>query len=334
MGKISLTSKTSRVVAVLLLTAAALVIGITNTQGSNNKVPYANGSGKKKQVPQAVPPWFAPYVDVTLGTVPQLQNPSHRVVLSFIIAGHKGCTPTWGGTSTLDQAGSLNASIAQARAAGMQVLISFGGQQGPELAVSCRNATKLENAYRAVVNRYKLNMIDLDIEGPASLAPSVNARRAQAIAALQKAKPLSVWLTLGVDPTGLDPKELATVQRMQAAGVKLAGVNVMTFDYGPLNGQTVLSASEKALIVTARQLQRSHISKFGATIMEGYTDSVGQVWSTADAKAFYAFALAHHLMRLSEWSLNRDQPCSGAQAQPSDYCSGVSQSPQEFSDIL
>ena len=139
---------------------------------------------------------------------------------------------------------------------------------------------------------------------------------------------------------------MAAIHQMLIAGVKLAGVNVMTFDYGPLAGQTMLSASESALTGTAAQLQRLYQSNrinvgakgvwpdLGATIMEGRTDTAGQVWNISDAHKLYRFAVAHHLGRLFEWSLSRDQQCSGAQSQPSDYCSGVPQQSLAFSENL
>jgi len=320
-----------------------------------------NGGGGKQALPHTplvgTAPWFAPYADATLATVPQFQrpaaNPSRHVVLGFIVDGaHDRCTPTWGGLSTLDQTGTLNTRIKQAQAADEQVLVSFGGEQGAELAVSCTNPAQLESAYQTVVGRYNLSAIDLDIEGSQSLSSTVNARRAQAIAAVQQAqakagKPLAVWLTLAVSPDGLQPTGVAVIEQMLIAGVKPAGVNVMTFDYGPLAGrQTTLGASEHALTATAAQLhslyQAHHIDfgadgawpDLGATIMEGRTDTAGQVWSISDAQALYTFALAHHLGRLSEWSLSRDQECSGTQPQPSDYCSGVPQQSLEFSENL
>jgi chitinase len=293
---------------------------------------------------------------VTLGTVPQFQdpaaNPSRHVVLSFIVAGaHDRCTPTWGGLLTLDRAATLDARIRQAQNDNEQVLVSFGGEARSELAVTCTNPTQLERAYETVIGRYNLSAIDLDIEGSPALSSTVNARRAQAVGAVQQGqakagKPLAVWLTLAVSPSGLEPTAVAAIRQMLLAGVKVAGVNVMTFDYGPLAGQTMLRASENALSATAAQVQSlyrsNHVSfgaqgvwpDLGATIMEGRTDTAGQVWNIGDARTLYRFALAHHLGRLSEWSLSRDQECSGTQPQPSDYCSGVPQQSLAFSENL
>ncbi len=349
------TKRTAIGVALLLAALVGIVIVIAGG-GSNPTRPQTTGVPASRGTLVGARPWFAPYVDLTLAPVPRFQapagNPSGRVVLGFILAGAGDpCTPAWGGLSTLDQAASLNTQITEAQAAHEQVLVSFGGARGSDLATGCTDPTKLAAAYQAVVARYSLSAIDLDVEGPASLNPTVTARRAEAIAAVQRGRvkagePLAVWLTLTVSPSGLEPSGVAAIQQMLLAGVKLAGVNVMAFDYGPLAGQTVLSASESGLTATAAQLQRlyrsNHIragpdgvsSQLGATIMEGRTDTAGQVWDISDARALYEFAFAHHLGRLSEWSLGRDQPCSGAPPQPSDSCSGVAQQPLEFSQNL
>jgi len=363
MGKAKLTERshsrsrwTAIALALLIVTVVVLVVSVINGGGSKHAHPQATSVAESRTAAAGTPPWFAPYVDLTVSTVPRFQaaeaSPSRRVVLGFILAGARGaCTPTWGGTSTLDQATALNTWISKAQAAEEQVLVSFGGAEGSDLAVSCSDPTQLEGAYATVVDRYNLSTIDLDVEGPASLSSTVAARRAQAIAAVQRGrttagKPLAVWLTLTVSPSGLEPASLAAVQQMLSAGVKIAGVNVLAFDYGPLAGQTVLTASESALTATAAQLQnlfRSyHIGtghdgvwpELGATIMVGRTDTAGQAWNISDARGLYAFGVAHHLGRLSEWSLNRDRACSGAPAQPSNSCSGVAQRPLEFSENL
>jgi len=314
----------------LVLMLGALATGCSRDGGAKSATatPSTTATG--------APPWYAPYVAASLA-MPKF--PSRQVVLSFITGN--GCTPTWNGTS-LAQATAINARIRQTEARGDQVIASFGGETGLELAVSCSDPTQLTAAYRTVVRRYNLSTIDLDIEGSASLTSAVNARRAAAIATVQKAQTragrgLAVWLTLAVAPSGLLPHSLAVVQEMMSAGVRIAGVNVMTFDYGSLGGQTVLRASERALTSTAAQIRSLGLkswSELGATIMEGHTDTGDQVWNLSDARAFRTFAYTHRLGRLSEWSLLRDRRCSGTPPQPSNFCSGVTQRPQQFSQIL
>ena len=314
----------------LLLVLGAAATGCSLSRGGKS------GTATVSTTATSAAPWYAPYVDASL-TMPKF--PSRQVVLSFITGN--GCTPTWNGTP-LAQATAINTRIQQTQALSDQVIASFGGKTGPEPAVSCSDPTQLAASYQTVVSRYNLSTIDLDIEGSASLNSTVNARRAVAIAAVQKAQAkagrgLAVWLTLAVTPSGLLPDSLAVVQQMRSAGVTISGVNVMTFDYGPLGGETVLSASESALTSTAAQIQSLGLkswSELGATIMEGHTDTAGQVWNLSDAQAFWNFAYTHRLGRLSEWSLLRDQQCVRTPPQPSNSCSGVAQQAQQFSQIL
>jgi chitinase len=318
----------------LVLALCALATGCSGNGGGESGT--TTQSTTRSTPATGAVPWYAPYVDASLA-MPKF--PGRQVVLSFITGN--GCKPTWNGTP-LAKATAINTRIQQTQALEGQVIASFGGKNGPEPAVSCSDPTRLAASYQTVISRYNLSTIDLDIEGSASLTSTVNDRRAVAIATVQKAqeragKRLAVWLTLGVTPSGLPPDSLAVVQEMMSAGVTVSGVNVMTLDYGPLGGQTVLNASESALTSTAAQIQSLGLnswSDLGATIMEGHTDTTGQVWSLSDAQAFWNFAYTHHLGRLSEWSLLRDQECSGTRPQPSDSCSGVPQQPQQFSQIL
>ena len=50
---------------------------------------------------------------------------------------------------------------------GGDVIISFGGANGVELAQSCTTVTALANAYQSIIDRYLLTSVDFDIEGGA-----------------------------------------------------------------------------------------------------------------------------------------------------------------------
>jgi chitinase len=135
---------------------------------------------------------------------------------------------------------------------------------------------------------------------------------------------------------------------MLQARVTLAGVNAMTMDFGsPGKPQRrMLAASESALRATHAQLDalyrqvglelgsRRLWRRLGATVMIGENDVPGETFTTADARALVAFAREQGLGRLSMWSLNRDVECGAAFAQAtvlSNSCSGVAQSPLQFS---
>ena len=223
----------------------------------------------------------------------------------------------------------LDRRITQLRAAGGDIMISFGGQANKELAFACTDATKLATAYRNVVTRYDVKVIDFDIEN-ADLAdaPSIQ-RRAHAIATIQKERSaakhdLAVWLTVPVGTTGLTADGVALVKSTIAAGVNLTGVNAMTMNFGSKDHPTtdMLGATKSALDATSKQIAEIYAgqgatlndaqrwSHLGATPMIGQNDVPGEVFTIDDAKGLADFAMAKGLGRVSTWSLNRDGPCS------------------------
>lgn len=311
----------------------------------------------------AGPRWFGGYFDVTSAKVSEvptdgLDAPSN-VVLAFVVAEEAdSCVPSWGTYYGLDAAAAeldLDRRIARVRQDGSDVAVSFGGAINTELAVACESTDDLVEAYSEVIDRYDLSMIDLDIEGPTLADDVAGYRRAQAIAELQKQakeddRPLAVWLTLPVATYGLLDEGLAAVEQMLDAGVQLAGVNVMTMDYGTdLQGATMADASIDALNATERQLTglyRKHDvslppegawSIMGATPMIGQNDVAGEIFTMADAAALNSFATSTSLARMSMWSINRDRTCGPNYPEVSvvsNSCSGVKQGDATFAESL
>ena len=316
------------------------------------------------QAAAEAPSTFAGYVDVTATPSYAFEAPTtaqtKSVVLSFIVADKTDpCVPSWGGAYSLAAAGQdldLDRRVARLGQVGGHVAVSFGGMANDELAVDCSDTGKLQSAYAEVVDRYSLDTIDLDIEGTAlDNVPSIE-RRAAAIAALQKKqldakKPLAVWITLPVAPTGLTAQGTAAVDKMLAAGVDLAGVNIMTMDFGGSKpaGQTMLAASisaAKATQLQISQLYKNHGQplgtemswrKIGLTPMIGQNDVVDEVFGVTDAQGLHAFAQEKGVGRVSMWSLNRDATCSENYpdlTRVSDSCSGIDQGGNLFSTVL
>lgn len=309
---------------------------------------------------QAAKSWFAPYVDVTatpsyyfeqLGTT-QTKN----VVLAFIVSSPTDpCTPTWGAVDTPSDARAnfdLDRRIARLRQQGGNVAISFGGLLNSELALKCTDETKLYNAYKSIIDGYDVDTIDLDLENEGLTNTDALKRRAEVVSKLQKdrrmsGKSLAIWLTLPVAPQGLTQGGTNAVSEMLKAKVDLAGVNIMTMDYGQsrAKGQSMEKASEQALGETHRQLEilykqagielnsLSLWKKIGATPMIGQNDSLYDVFTLDDATGFNKFAKAQGVGRMSMWSANRDLPCGGNYVDVkvvSDSCSGVVQQKLDF----
>lgn len=308
-------------------------------------------------------PWFASYVDVTATptyTFDVLGATSNKdAILSFIVSSHSDpCTPSWGGAYTLSQAGDsldLDRRIARLQQQGGHVAVSFGGQANDELAVGCTDLSKLEAAYEAVINRYHIDTIDLDLEGKGLVNTDAGARRASVISKLQSSrraqgKKLAVWVTLPVTTGGLSEDGTTAVATLLKK-VDLAGVNAMTMDYGDsiAKGQSMADASKKALIQTHRQLgilyKRANKqlndgtlwSKIGATPMIGQNDYKKEVFTGSDADVLNEFARSNNIGRMSMWSANRDRPCGSNYvdtAVVSDSCSGVSNAKGSFATAL
>ncbi|MHC6220035.1 chitinase [Arthrobacter sp. MMS24-S77] len=309
------------------------------------------------------PPWFSGYVDVTV--VPQypfdapLGEATKNVTLAFVVANAgQACTPSWGSTYSLDAAKTslkLEERIAKLRSNGGAIAVSFGGSVNSELANSCQNAAELERAYRAVLERYNPATIDFDIEGNNLADGAAWQRRAAVVAALQKERSkeghaLSVWLTLPVTPQGLTDAGTSAVDQMLAAGVQLAGVNIMTMNYGSSRSasQSMLDAGTSAAQATHEQLsiiyQRAGLTlnseqiwkKMGLTPMIGRNDLPGEVFDLDAARGLNSFALSKGVTRVSMWSLNRDTSCpqDTPEGPASHVCSGINQGSQRFSDVL
>lgn len=321
---------------------------------------YAGASVASNISTATTSPWFGGYVDVTntpTFAFEAADNDSARnVVLSFIVSDPAdNCAPSWGAAYSMDEAAAqldLDRRIARLERAGGEAIVSFGGQANDELAVVCADQTELIAAYASVIDRYKLTTIDLDLEG-AALSSTATERRAEAIATIQKRSvtDLAVWLTLPVTPNGLAEEGTDAVAAFLAAGVDLAGVNVMTMDFGSSKPaeDSMLQAATDALTATHRQLgilyDNAEISltdatlwsKIGATPMIGQNDVADEVFGLDDAAGLNAWATEKALGRISMWSLNRDTTCGTSFADTnrvSNACSGVEQGETTFAETL
>lgn len=347
--------KLSIVRLVLVVGVLAAVVGASFTGWNRfEDARAAEGTGS----------WFTGYVDATATPFYAFERPKteegNSVMLSFIVADPESpCEPSWGAAYSFDEAEStmdLDRRIARLVQGGGEVAVSFGGLLNDELATSCTDVDDLKDAYASVIDRYNLTTIDLDVEGENLLDTGAGERRAEALSLLQEERlaadqPLNIWLTLPVAPTGLTEPGTTAVTQMLEGGVDLAGVNIMTMDFGGSKPQamSMLDASIAAAEATHSQLStlysRANMAlgpqalwtKLGLTPMVGQNDVVSEVFSLDDAAGLNAFAVEHGVGRMSMWSLNRDATCSDNYADVSVVsvgCSGIDQDGLSFAQIL
>jgi len=271
-----------------------------------------------------------------------MSNIGPYYTLAFIVTDpNTPCTASWGGYYDLNQS-YPDADIASLQAAGGLPIVSFGGEAGTELAQSCTSASALEAQYDAVVTRYNLTRIHFDVEGAAEGDTTSIQRRNQAIALLQVAHPnLQVSYTLPVLPTGLTQDGINVISDAIARGVNLATVNVMAMDYGPPDtqmGQDAVNAG----VATASQLGVLYPSKseaqlnamIGVTALIGINDITSEVFQLSDAQLLLTYAQNNGFGLLSFWSAERDNQCPHPVNSSQDTCSGVTQTPFQFSGIF
>lgn len=251
----------------------------------------------------------APYVESWNATsVTNLaKNTGHKFwTLAFIIS-NGGCTASWNGDTPLSSNLYVN-DVASLRAMGGDVIISFGGAAGTELAQACGSASALQAAYQSVVTKYNLTWIDLDVEGAAIADSASIDRRNKAIKGLEAANPnLRVSYTLPVNPTGLDGNGTALLSNAKANGTRVDVVNVMAMDYGSC-GINMGTAAVNAANGTHTQIQNLGMSSaVGVTPMTDTNDTTCEVFSTSNSQTLINFAQANSFVRLlAYWDVDRD----------------------------
>ena len=258
--------------------------------------------------------YAAPYLQIGSSTAGDMAADTaatglKNYTLAFLIPS-SGCTPKWEYDNSA--VGAFASQISTVQSSGGNVIVSFGGAAGGELAQTCTSVTSLTAAYQNVVNTYGVTRLDFDIEGSVLSDTASVTRRDQALAALQKANPaVQVDFTLAVASYGLPTgtgSEYGLLQDAKTQGVNVNMVNIMTMDF--YDGQPVLSDAESAATATASQLASLYgistsaaYAKMGLTPIAGTNDD-GSVFSQANASSLEAFAASNGVQELSFWEVD------------------------------
>jgi hypothetical protein len=284
------------------------------------------------------------------------QSGARYLTLAFLQTLKKGsCTLAWNGSKhqLVAPGGPYVAQIRQLRAAGGDVITSFGGysadEGGTEIADSCHSVSKIAEAYESVVTTYGVTRLDMDVEAKSQNNLAGIARRSAAIALLQHwaarhHRQVQIDFTLGVEPGGLAADCLHVLRSALAAGVKITTVNIMAFDYyNSQHDSDMGTEAIEALDSTHAQLARlyPHVSGRRLWHMEGITLLPGiddfprrtEVTYLSEAQDVMYYAQTHPISLITIWAIQRDKGgCPGAI--DSNSCSGITQSPWEFSHLL
>ncbi len=288
--------------------------GPTNTPGGPTNTPTrtatrtptataTSGTGTGNFPARFSAPYQPTWVNPDLASL--ASSTGHKFwTLAFIINGSGTCNPMWNGDTAL----SNTWNVSGLRSAGGDVIISFGGASGVEIAASCTDVATTQAAYQKVINAMSAKAIDLDIEsGYESDTVSID-RRNKAMHNLQVANP-GLWVdyTLAVDRTGLPSAQINLLKNAVSNGVSIHAVNIMAMDYGPCYtdmGQAAVDAAN----ATKNQLASNGISaKVGVTPMIGVNDTTCEVFSTSDAQLLVNFAQSNSFINLlAYWEQGAD----------------------------
>ena len=284
---------------------------------------------------------FAPYMYIGAGDGFQITTCDDECgqkfyTLAFIIAD-KEKNPAWDGRWPMET--NLYAvEISEIRKRGGDVIVSFGGEAGTELAIAETNAATLEAKYQGIIDRYQLTWLDFDIEGKALSKQGANQRRNEVLAKLQAKNPgLIISYTLPVDPNGIPREGLKLLADAKAKGVKVHSANVMTMDFGSdfSTGKKMSDVSIASALKAHEQCQAIDPEvQIGLTAMNGQNDEKSEVFTLDDARALKTWADGQPwVCSLSFWASNRDAGKPSKRGN-GNTASGVPQKPWDYTLIF
>ena len=339
-----------RRLACVLTVAAALLWPLAGTVTSAAAASYT-------PLPAHV---YAPYYETYLApntpgiAATAAASGARYFTLAFLQTPKQGsCQLDWNGNPK-QPLGYYTADIAALRAAGGDVIPSFGGfsadQGGTEIADSCKNVSRIAAAYEAVIKTLRVTTLDMDVEANSLTNRAGIDRRNKAIELAQdwaahRGIQLRVQYTLPVEPQGLDHTDTAVLRNAIANGTRVHSVNIMVFDYYLPHEGTLNMAAEalRAARHTHRQLAALYRGRsagrlwtmIGMTLLPGIDDhpQKKEVTYLRDAQSMLRFARARGMNFLSIWAIQRDNgSCHGTA--DSNICSGITQNTWAFSRLL
>ncbi|MFF4959745.1 carbohydrate binding domain-containing protein [Streptomyces sp. NPDC001222] len=305
--------------------AASNSVSVTTDAGSGG------GTGFKQAAPYLYEGWGDPPNPSTVMSATGIK----WFTMAFVLDSG-GCNPAWDGSRPLT-GGADQTAINQIRAAGGDIVPSFGGWSGSKLGANCSSASALAGALQKVIDAYSLKAIDMDIENSDEFENE--AVQAKILTALKTVKAnnsgLRTIVTFGTSTTGPTYYGNRLIEQAQSLGANVDVFTVMPFDFGggsDMYGNTVnaaegLKAKLKSTFGWDDATAYAHI---GISGMNGLSDqqenTTPAIWTQ-----IRDWANSHHIARLAYWAVNRDRPCAGGGVVSN--CSGINQSNWQFTSI-
>jgi hypothetical protein len=295
---------------------------------------------------------FSPYKDITInldwntnimstlvtgsripvvgsGSLVSTQVPNLGAITLAFASGECG-SENWGG---LPAASFASANIARLNTAGINYVVSTGGQAGSFTCGSNAGMAKFLSSYMTP----HMVGIDFDIESGQTPA-QINSLISTAIYAQNLYPNLRFSFTLatlaasdgsygGVNTTGD-----MVVRAVKASALKNYTINLMTMDYGSASPSIcVVSGGScdmgQSAIQAVQNLQHTYgipLTKIEITPMIGVNDVSSETFKIADVDKVVTYAATNKLAGVHFWSLDRDTPCAGGGGTASPTCNSVS----------
>ncbi|MGZ0149249.1 cellulose binding domain-containing protein [Kribbella sp. WER1] len=281
----------------------------------------------------------APYLYVGWGDPPNPATVMNATGIKWFtmafVNSSGGCNPAWDGSRPL-QGGADASTIAAIRAAGGDVVPSFGGWSGNKLGPNCGTPEALAGAYQQVINAYGLKAIDIDIENSDEFEnEAVQDRILNALKIVKQNNPgIETIVTFGTSTTGPNYYGNRLIDRSKELGANIDVFTLMPFDFGSSNiYNDTVGASQglnNKLKATFGWSTAEAYAHQGISGMNGLSDQQ-EMTSTATWQNITNWAKSNGLGRLAFWSVNRDRGCAGGGVVSN--CSGIAQGDWDFTRI-
>ncbi len=327
---------TLRAISIALLLLISLIVMVSNVPTTTKAAPLTGSN------------WYnaAPYVMPLANNPPSLTSVmsasgARAFTLAFIVA-NGGCTPAWESDAGLDNVSSdtqMAPIINAIRAAGGDVVVSFGGYGGTKLGEACGTPQATAAAEQAIINKYSLHALDFDLEEPEYENATAITNELGAAQILQQNNPglyESITIPGTTSGTGYFGQQL--LNNARALGYTPNNYAIMPFD-GGFNGASsqtsALQSFNTLLMNTFGWSSATAYSHEGVSLMNGRTDSA-EYFYQSDFQTVLNFAQSNHLARFTYWSVNRDRQCNPPDnnGSLSGTCSSVPQNAWDFTKIV